>query len=52
MQDEEIFIASEASCGYSNVCPFDFHAPTQVCHFDNRASCASYPDDQANCRTF
>jgi hypothetical protein len=49
---KEIFIASEASRGYSNGCPFDSCAPTRVCHFKNRASCAGYPDGQANCLTF
>jgi hypothetical protein len=48
----EIFIASEASRGYSNGCPFDSRAPTRVRHFENRASCAGYPDGQENCLTF
>jgi hypothetical protein len=48
----EIFIASEASRGYSNGHTFDSRAPTRVRHFRNRASCAGCPDDQANCPTF
>jgi hypothetical protein len=48
----EIFIACEMSRGYSNVRHFGSHTPTQVRHFKNHASCASYPDGQANCPTF
>jgi hypothetical protein len=48
----EIFITSEASRDYGNGCPFDSRVPTQVHHFGNRASCAGYPDGQANCLTF
>jgi hypothetical protein len=49
---KEILIAREASCGYSNGRHFSFHAPTQVCHFENRASCTGYSDSQANCPAF
>jgi hypothetical protein len=48
----EIFIASEASRCYSDEHCFDFHAPTQVRHFKNRALCVGYPDGQANYVTF
>jgi hypothetical protein len=47
-----VFIACEASCYYSNGRHFGPCAPTQGCHFDNRASCAGYPGDQANRPTF
>jgi hypothetical protein len=49
---KEIFIAREASRGYSNGRHFGSRAPTQVRHFENRASCAGYLDDQANYPTF
>jgi hypothetical protein len=49
---KEIFIASEASCGYSNDCLFDSRTPTQVRHFENRSSYVGYLDGQANCPTF
>jgi hypothetical protein len=48
----EIFIASEASRGYDNRCSFDSCARTRVHHFENRALCVGYPDDQENCSTF
>jgi hypothetical protein len=49
---KEIFIARGESHSYSNGRHFGFHAPTRVCHFDNRASCVSYPDGQTNYPTF
>jgi hypothetical protein len=48
----EIFIACEASRGYSNGRHFGSHTPTRVRHFQNRASCFSYPDNQSNYPTF
>jgi hypothetical protein len=47
-----VFIAREVSHGYSNGCHFGSRAPTRVRHFENCASCTSYPDGQANCPTF
>jgi hypothetical protein len=49
---KEIFIAREASRGNSNGHHFGSLAPTRLRHFENRASCADYPDGQANCSTF
>jgi hypothetical protein len=49
---KEIFIASEASHGYSNGHPFDTRTLTRVCHFENHTSCAGYLDGQANYPTF
>jgi hypothetical protein len=46
---KEIFIAREASHGYSNGHHFGSHAPTRVHHFENRASYASCQEGQANC---
>jgi hypothetical protein len=51
-QMKKIFIAREASHGYSNGRHFGSRVPTRVRCFKNRASCASYPDGQANCPTF
>jgi hypothetical protein len=48
----DIFIACEASHGYSNECHFDSRTLTQVRHFENRASCAGCLDGQGNCPTF
>jgi hypothetical protein len=48
----KIFIACEALHGYSNERHFGSCAPTRVRHFENRVSCAGYPDSQANCPTF
>jgi hypothetical protein len=47
-----VFIACEASHGYNNGRHFDSRTSTRVCHFENRASCAGYPDSQAKCSTF
>jgi hypothetical protein len=47
----EVFIAREASwLQYGRT--FGPCAPTRVCRFENRASCAGYPDGQANSPTF
>jgi hypothetical protein len=46
-----VFIGREASCRYSDVCPFGPCAPTRVRHLENRASCGGYPDGQVNCPT-
>jgi hypothetical protein len=47
-----VFIACEASHGYSSGRHFGSRAPTRVCHFENRALWAGYPDGQANYPTF
>jgi hypothetical protein len=49
---KEIFIAREASHGYSSARHFGSRTPTRVHHFENRASCTGSPDGQANCPTF
>jgi hypothetical protein len=41
---KDIFIAHEASHDYSNGCHFSSRTPTQVRHFENRASCTGRPD--------
>jgi hypothetical protein len=43
-----VFIAREVLHPYSNGRRFGPCASTQVHHFDNRASCAYYPNGQAN----
>jgi hypothetical protein len=48
----EIFVASEASHGYSNGCFFYSRVPTRVRRFGNRASSAGYPDGQVKCSSF
>jgi hypothetical protein len=45
----EICIAQEASCRSSNGCHFVTYVDNQLRRFGNHASCAGYPDDQANC---
>jgi hypothetical protein len=47
-----VFIDYEAPRRCSNGCHFGPCTPTQVHHFENRASCANCPDGQANCPTF
>jgi hypothetical protein len=49
---KEIFIAREASRGYSNGCHFGSRAPAQVRHFENHASCTGCPNGQVNYPTF
>jgi hypothetical protein len=49
---KEIFIAREVSHNYNNEHRFGSRMPTRVRRFKNRASCASYPDSQANYPTF
>jgi hypothetical protein len=49
---KKIFIACEASRGYSNGHHFGSRVSIRVYCFENRASCAGYPDGQANCHTF
>jgi hypothetical protein len=51
-QTEGVFIAREVSQRYSNGCCFDSCMPTRVRCIENRVSCTSYPDGQANCLTF
>jgi hypothetical protein len=47
-----VFIVREVSHRYSNGRPFGPCTPTQVCSFENRASCTSYLDGQANYQSF
>jgi hypothetical protein len=47
-----VFIAHEASCGYSNVYHFGSLVPTQVRCFENHTSYTGYPDGQAICPNF
>jgi hypothetical protein len=45
-------MAHKASYSYNNGHHFGSHGPTRVRRFENRASCADYPDDQANYQIF
>jgi hypothetical protein len=47
-----VFIAREVSRRYSNGRTFGSRAPTYVRCFENRVSCAGYPDGQTNYSIF